>query len=284
MTVPSGIVDLHSHLIPGVDDGSETVEGALDALRAMADDGVVRLVTTPHLNAHLTRDAEILSERLDEIDVSLGNLRAAMADDATDLPELLRGHEVALDDPQPVFEDPRLRLAQTDFVLVEWAYMKLPVGRATIEVLDRIVAAGWIPVLAHPERYKGVAEHLPLVEAWRKAGALLQVNHGSILGAYGRQVQANARYLLDRGFADVLSSDYHGWAGRPPGVSDVREWFDELDRHDVFEILTRHNPGRLLAGELPSPVPALSTEGGESAGILERLRRRFLGSPREDHA
>jgi protein-tyrosine phosphatase len=268
-----GVVDLHSHLVPGVDDGAESVAAALHALEVMHAEGVAVAVTTPHLAAHVTHDPERLDAVLGEMDAALGALREGMADHAGPLPEVARGHEVALDDPEPVFDDPRLRLAETDFVLVEWAYMKPPAGAATLDLLARLRAQGWIPVLAHPERYRGVGEDLSLVQAWLRAGALLQVNHGSLLGVYGRAVQSNAQRILARGLAHVLSSDYHGWDGRAPGVAGVREWFAAREREETFDLLTRENPGRLLNGELPRTVPPLETS--TQPGFLSRIRERF---------
>lgn len=276
MRVSPGIVDLHSHLIPGVDDGAESVEDALRALEAMTSEGVSVAVTTPHLAAHLTRERGMLEERLGEVDEALAALRRGMADHGADLPELHRGHEVALDDPEPVFDDPRLRLAETDFVLVEWPFMKLPVVESAMEVLERIRSAGWTPVLAHPERYQGLDRRRDIVDAWRRTGTLLQVNHGSLLGVYGRTARENALYIVGRGMADLLSSDYHGWHGRDPGAVEVRRWFEGRGFDEVFRILAHENPRRILAGELPMPVPPLD-DGGSSQGLLDRLKSRFLG-------
>lgn len=272
-----GILDLHSHLVPGVDDGAETVEAAVAALAALGADGVVRAVTTPHLDAHVTRDPELLEARLGEVDQALARLRAALERNAAGIPELLRGHEVALDDPEPCFDDPRTRLAGTDVVLVEWPVMKVPSGDVSVRMLTRIREAGWIPVLAHPERYRGLGERPGLLEGWRRAGALLQVNHGSLLGVYGRQARSNAVKILRHGLADLLSSDYHGWRDRPPGIAEVREWFADLDRRDLFEMLTRENPRRLLEGAPLRPPPPLDAVEG-TPGLLTRLKDRLLGT------
>jgi protein-tyrosine phosphatase len=261
------VTDLHSHLVPGVDDGSRTLQEALEGLGKLKDAGVGRVVTTPHLDGSLTRDPGGLEDRLKEVDLSWSSLLAGVEREFPEM-ELHRGFEVMLDVPDPDLSDDRLHLAGTRFVLVEWPWLGVPPG--TLRVLARLRESGAVPVLAHPERYRGM-EGLEVAGDWRSMGALLQVNFGSLVGRYGEIPQGRAFALLERGWVDLLSSDFHGRPHLSPDLEEAREVMSELGGEEQFEILSGVNTLRLLRGEDPVPVPPLAPE----RGIWERLRSFF---------
>jgi tyrosine-protein phosphatase YwqE len=264
------VTDLHSHLIPGVDDGARSLEEALEAVERMVSAGIGRIVTTPHVNASLTHDSARLGAWLDEVDDPWRELTEHVRKRFPDL-ELMRGHEVMLDVPDPELSDARLRLAGTSFVLVEWPRLQIPPG--TVPVIERICQAGYRPVLAHPERYSGIRRNLERAGAWRDAGAYLQVNHGSFVGRYGPEARAAATELIARGWADMLSSDFHARAQLKIHLDDSREFFTEQGGLEQFELLTVNNPGRVIEDELPSPVPPLRMR----KGVWNRVARLFKG-------
>ncbi len=271
MTDQAAFTDLHSHLVPGVDDGARTLDEALDGVARMVESGVQRVVTTPHFDASLLRDPGRADERLSQVDEAFAALRAAVADVHPDL-VIQRGHEVMLDDPFPDLSDERLRLGATTAVLVEWPRLRIP--PATPDVVARIRDQGWVPVIAHPERYHGLAREFGLIGAWRRAGARLQLNHGSLVGRYGAAAQAVAFRLLEGGWIDVMSSDFHSRAHLPVFVDEARQWFEEHGQGEVFDLLTRLNPQRLLADESPEAVPSFTIERGFWERFTGFLRHR----------
>ena len=251
-----GITDFHNHLMPAVDDGAQTVDDAVTALRAFYDSGVRDVITTPHFAGSLTLSDQGMAERMEQLDRGWERLRVV----AGEVPGIRvhRGAEIMLDVPRPVLTDSRLHLAGGRFVLVELPFMSVPPESARI--LTHIRNSGLIPVLAHPERYHGVMPGSTLPLEWKAAGALLQVNGGSLLGRYGKGPRANAIDLLTRGLADYLSSDFHA-----RGSTQVREyvgWLNERQGGEQAQMLTGVNPGRLLRGEVPFPVMPLRREGG----------------------
>ena len=262
--------DLHSHLVPGVDDGARSLEESLEAVERMVAAGIGRIVTTPHVNASLTRDSGLLGEWLDEVDGPWQELAEQVQERFPDV-ELLRGHEVMLDVPDPDFSDARLRLAGTSFVLVEWPRLQIPPG--TERVIERIVDAGYHPILAHPERYTGIRHNLNYAGAWRTAGAYLQVNHGSFAGRYGPEVRGVASELVARGWADYLSSDFHARAHLEIHLRDAEGFFAAHDGLEQFELLTVTNPGRIIQNQLPLPVPPLQIR----KGFWDRFAKIFKG-------
>jgi len=244
------VVDLHSHLIPAVDDGASGPEEARRALRALVDQGVECVVVTPHLNAQMTLSTGPFSSRMEELDRGFELLKRIASDECRGL-RIERGAEIALDTPRPDFSDPRVRLAGGRWVLVEFSRLMVP-PRSTA-ALAEIVAEGYRPLLAHPERYS--LRNLEQVAEWREAGVALQVNAGSLLGKYGPAARKISRGLLARGWVDVVSSDYH--ARGIPQIAPFIEWLDGVGGAEQRATLTVGNPALILQGEEVLPVEPL---------------------------
>lgn len=258
------IIDFHNHLMPGVDDGARTAQDTRRALRAFQAAGITRAVATPHVNVSLAHDPAAFAGRMAELDRGWAELQACAAEAGV---EVWRGAEVALDVPGPDLSDVRLRLAGTRFVLVEFAYMTVPPN--STRLLAGIRAAGWYPILAHPERYARVRQRPGLAAGWREAGAFLQVNGASLLGRYGSDVRWVAYDLLASGHADYICSDYH--ARGPIGAAEYRDALETRGGADQAELLLAVNPQRLLQNETPLAVPPLV----RPAGLWGRMRRLF---------
>jgi protein-tyrosine phosphatase len=262
------LVDIHNHLIPGVDDGARDLDDALAALAAMYEQGVRRVVTTPHIDADLVRREAAYRKKCEEIDAAWELLRTAAATRFPDV-ELARGHEIMLDVPQVCLDDARLRLAGGSAVLVEFPRLFVPAG--STDVLYNIRIEGRVPVVAHPERYVNVdSGDLSLVEEWRHVGARMAVNAGSLLGGFGSDASGTVREMLRLGWVDLIGSDYHARGGRRPLV--LRAAFDQLVEwggEDHATLLLATNPGRLMDGEEPIEVPPLDLR----EGVWSRLRR-----------
>jgi len=264
-----GFTDLHSHLVPGVDDGARTIEEALKGIETLLDAGVQRIVTTPHLDGSLTKDRGMLAARMDELDMAW---EALLERAGERFPGVLlgRGNEVMLDIPDPDLSDQRLRVADTSFVLVEWPGLQIPPG--TLPALVDLIETGVRPIIAHPERYGGMDREMALPGEWRRVGAYLQVNYGSLIGRYGRGPRERAIELLSRGWVDLFSTDYHGRPPLPPYLEETHAALVSMGGGDHFEVLSAVNPTRILDGENPLPVPALSLKKGVWKKFLASLR------------
>jgi protein-tyrosine phosphatase len=185
--------------------------------------------------------------------------------------EYRRGHEVLLDIPNVNLSDPRIRMAGTSFVLVEWPRLQLPPG--TVRVIQRLVEEGYRPIVAHPERYHGMGSAIHVAAQWRAAGAYLQVNYGSLAGRYGASAQTTVYRLLRRGWADYLASDFHGHASLKLYQSEAWSALEELGAEESLGYLCRINPGRVLEDEPPLPVPPLPVERGFWSRLKNMLQR-----------
>lgn len=260
--------DLHSHLIPGVDDGSRTLEEAMEGVGRMHESGYRHLVITPHLDAGLTLDSIALTARLSEVDRAFNELSEAVGERWPDL-ALSRGHEVRLDHPDPDLGDARLRLGKSNVVLVEWPGMRVP--PETPSVIRGLRAQGIRPLIAHPERYRGYGKGLSLVAEWREEGAFLQMNLGSLTERYGPEVRHNALRLLEYGLVDCLASDFHGRPHLPLFIDEAHAVFEQADALPAWDVLVLTNPERILQGELPWTVPPVQLP----RGMMDRLRGLF---------
>jgi protein-tyrosine phosphatase len=268
---PTALADIHSHLVPGVDDGARTVEDVIDAVQRMTREGIRKILTTPHLQGSLTTDRSAVGERLDELEEAWERGAEVIGQHFPEV-EFRRGCEIMLDVPDVTFEDPRMRLAGTSFVLVEWPRLHLP--PATAQVLRRIRDDGYLPIVAHPERYVGFDPALNLVREWREAGAYLQVSYGSLDGQFGGEARRIAFRLLRRGWVDYLASDFHG---RPDRKLLKREAWSALTQLGAGESLINlcvSNPGRVFRGQQPLPVPLVPPESGFWTRVKDLLAGR----------
>jgi protein-tyrosine phosphatase len=248
------VIDIHSHLLPGVDDGSRSVAMSLPVLERFAADGVECVVLTPHLVASRARHAPYASHL-----AILAALRAA----APPVPELRLGWEIMLDEPNVDLSARQLALGGSRAVLVEFPRTGVP-HRAANE-LHRLRGAGSVPVLAHPERYWGCT--VEKVAAWRAAGAVIQMDTAGLIGR--GSIARVSRALLEAGLVDLLASDNHG-DGR--SLATARDWLLEVATPEHARLLTHTNAQRLLADEALVPVPPLPRR----AGVFGRLRELFL--------
>ena len=250
------MIDIHSHLLPGVDDGSPSVEVSLGVLRRFSGDGVTTVICTPHLNAsearvvrhegYAARFAELVASAPAEVSLGLG-------------------FEIMLDVPGEDLTAPHLLLGGSTAVLVEFPRGGVPPGAA--DELRRLRALGVVPVVAHPERYRGCT--LDAVREWRRAGAVIQTDGMHVLGA-GSRAQL-ARELLEAALVDCIASDNHGDSR---SLATVRRWLHEVGAPEAAEVLTTVNPARVLADEPPVPVPPVGVRRGPLARLRELLRER----------
>lgn len=259
------MIDFHNHLMPGVDDGASTLAESRAALQLMREQGITAVVTTPHLRASLLESRAECAEYLARLDEAWSQLRRLAAEEFAEL-RVERGVELMLDLPAADVSDVRLRLAGTSFVLVEFPFMSIPPNASS--AIFEMKMQGWTPIIAHPERYANLDPDSDAPEEWRRMGACLQVNGGSLLGRYGKPAEQIAWALLERGMVDYLSSDYHA-RGRLR-TADVRAELLRRGGDAQAQLLMADNPARLLAGKAPLPVPPLV----ESRSLWSRLLGR----------
>jgi protein-tyrosine phosphatase len=252
------MIDLHSHLLPGVDDGSPSIEASIPVLERFRDQGVEVLVCTPHLNASEASEAPY--ERHREI---FEELIAR----APSTPRLALGWEIMLDDPGVDLRAKHLALGGSSAVLVEFPRRGLPTSAA--DELRRLRDSGVVPVVAHPERYYGC--DVDVVRKWRSHGAVIQVD--AVMLGHPSPMGDLALAMLEAGVVDCISSDNHGDAR---SLVYARDWLEARGAREQARLLTHTNGARILADEAPLPVAPIPSP----SGIISRLKRVFRGESR----
>jgi protein-tyrosine phosphatase len=261
---PPPFVDLHNHLVPGVDDGSESVDESLECLTGLFVEGVRTLVSTPHLLLpRLTTDAAVTRE-LDVHRRAFDELVAAAAAGRGDLPALGLGQEIWAPDAATIARvagRADLGLGGSAALLVEFGF---ELQGNHIDVVRAAHDAGRRIVIAHPERYRYLEGTVPLelMRRWRELGALLQVNAGSFTGHYRAGPEELAWEMVANGLVDLVGSDHHGL--RRSGVSPLAAYQALIARGEpeLAERAMSETPSALLgepgadagAGELRSPA------------------------------
>ena len=237
------MVDIHCHILPEVDDGAWDMEAAVAMARLARDCGVKKIITTPHFKGE-PRSLEAIGlfqhqRRL---------LQIRLKREKVDV-ELLPGAEV-LCVPQT------LELARTGrlptlgmgrYVLTEF-YFDAGAGFMD-ETLRAMQELGYLPVVAHPERYGAVQRDPELSRSWFHRGIVLQVNKGSVLGAFGRRAEDTAVRMLYRGHVHIIASDAHSPEVRTTDLEPVRRWCMDHLGQEYTKILLEDNPGRVAAGK-----------------------------------
>jgi protein-tyrosine phosphatase len=262
------MIDFHSHLIPGVDDGSETLEQSLEALGKMWRQGIECVITTPHFRASTLNNPTEFTAHIGEIDNAWEIFRAA-AEEAYPEVRLERGVEMALDAPISAFPDERVRLASTHFMLVEFPWFSIPPNSGN--ALAELRRLGVTPIVAHPERYDNLEDDWEVLDEWKRSGGFLQLDAGSLVGDYGERVESNGWKVLEGGFADYISSDYH--ARGEPLVAGARDRIAERGGESQFRMLSRVNGERLLNGIDPIPIEGLGPKAPKSRRPENAVKR-----------
>ena len=194
-------VDLHSHLIPGIDDGAQTVEDSLNLIRKMQDLGFQKLITTPHVMADYYRNTPEI------INAGLAELRQALADNEIEI-EIEAAAEYYLDETfESKLEKDNVLTLGEGFLLFELSFVNYP--QSFFDIVEKIKAKGYKPVLAHPERYPYFTAAIENYERIKEAGCYLQLNTTSLTGFYGRPTQKTAEELIDKYLIDFIGSDLH---------------------------------------------------------------------------
>lgn len=236
------MIDLHCHILPGVDDGAQDLDEALEMARLAAHSGVRTIVATPHCNIPNAPRANYLDQDLLD---RLVLFRSAIEDARIPL-RLYGGAEVFCTPQMPALleEKKLLPLAGTRYLLVEFFFDEAPEFMESC--FARITDQGFIPVIAHPERYEAVQRQPDLIPRWFRRGYIILLNKGTILGRMGRRAELSARRILEHGLAHAVASDAHGTHTRTPHMEELRRHLQDHYGSGCVQLLLSVNPSRIV--------------------------------------
>lgn len=236
------MIDIHSHILPEVDDGPKSWDVSQEMCRLSAEDGIKHIIATPHANHRYPYDRAYLRQ-------VLGHLRQLVGD----APRLGLGCDFHLsyENLQDALQNPgRYTIEGTKYLLVELSNFSVPpqVGNSLMKLGDR----GLVPILTHPERNPILQKTPRRVLEWVEMGLIVQVTASSFTGLWGETVRRSAHWLLERDAVHVIASDCHDTQQRIPGLSAARDRVAEVCGEDVAQALVDDNPGAIV-NSLPIP-------------------------------
>lgn len=251
------MIDLHCHILPGIDDGAADLSEALAMARALAADGVTAVACTPHIlpglyhneGPQIRQAIAALQRAVDDASIPLQLLEGADVHMAPNLVAGLRSGRIP-------------SLAGSRYVLIEPPHHVPPVRLE--EVFFGLLAAGFVPILTHPERLSWIETHYGVVRRLASNGAWLQLTAGSLTGAFGRHAIYWGERMLDERIAHILATDAHDIVRRSPILGRGREAAGKI----VGEAEARHlvftRPSGVVGDQPPSslPIPEGSIKSG----------------------
>jgi protein-tyrosine phosphatase len=262
------MIDLHSHILPGVDDGSPDMETTLAMARMAVDDGIQIMACTPHFMPGLYHNnaADIkqrvlaLNEILITHNIDLPMVAGGDIHIRPDFIECLRKKTV-------------LCLHDSRYVLFEPPHVMMPLRLE--ELLLNIQGAGYVPIVTHPERLAWIEQHYPAIERMVEAGAWMQVTSGSLTGRFGRRPQYWAQRMLQDGLVHVMASDAHNLGSRPPKMAKAFDIAAQELGVEEARNLVLARPHAVLTN-MPVERVVLLPAGHKHAGKPQRTPLKFF--------
>lgn len=245
------MVDVHSHILPEVDDGPKTWDVAAAMVRAAAADGITHMVATPHANDRYAYDREYSRELVVHLQQLAGDaLKIGLGCD----------FHLSYDNLQDAMVHPaRYAIEGTRYLLVEFSNYSIP--RQIMDSFLKLGDAGMTPIITHPERNPILRENLQLVVEWVGQGCVVQMTGSALTGSWGERTRRAALWLLEHHAVHVLATDAHDMGNRPPVLSTARDAAAAICGEDVAEALVETNPRAIVTNQpLPYfPEPLLTS-------------------------
>ena len=234
------MIDIHAHILPGIDDGAEDLYDTLEMAQMAVDSGVDKIIATPHCNIPGMYGNYFGKEYIDKYESVVRAIREE------NIPiEILPGMEVfsTEDLPDLIVDHKIMPLNQSRYILMEFSFDEDPEFADLI--LKRVAAVGAKPVIAHAEIYEFIQDYPQIAYRWYKRGYVIQANKGSFLGRFGSMAKRTADSLLRHNLIMAIASDAHSPLQRTPYMLDA---YDELSREyseKHLDVLFQYNPVRI---------------------------------------
>jgi protein-tyrosine phosphatase len=236
------VVDIHSHILPEVDDGPKSWDVSVAMCRAAAADGITHMVATPHANDRYHYDREYLQGLVAHLQRLVG-----------DQPALSLGCDfhLSFDNLQDALANPnRYVIEGTRYLLVEFSNYSVP--QQTTDTFLKLRNCGITPIITHPERNPILRENLQRVAEWADQGCIIQITGSALTGFWGERPRRAAVWLLEHQAAHVLATDAHDTEKRVPILSRSRDAAAEVCGEEIAESMVEGNPRAILANR---PLP-----------------------------
>ena len=259
------MIDIHCHILPNVDDGSESLEESIEMAKIAESEGITRIVNTSHCHF------DFKYKKGNELKLELEKFNQALKEENINI-EVLLGNELyyTRDLIERFNELDFFSMNNSKYILMEFSPINFP--KNIEDVIYEIKIRGYIPIIAHAERYKQVQEDVNIVLDCIKEGALIQVNASSILGKNGENVEDTSKKLLDNNMVHFVATDAHSSNRRRPLIKDSYNYILKNYGKEVSEKLFIENPTAVIENRDISILNPTKYE--EKRSFLKRLFRK----------
>ena len=260
------MVDIHHHLLWGLDDGAKDFETSVAMARASAAGGVTHIVCTPHANGHYTYRPEVNRAKVSELQARL---------DQEGVPVKIGlgcDFHLSYDNIIEAKDDPaRFSVNGLGYLMVEIPDYGVP--KALNETFYELQLVGLTPVLTHPERNPTLQQDLSRLAEWMRGGMLVQVTADSVTGKMGRTAEKIAHQLLAKRWVHFIATDAHNVSSRPPRLAEARDLVAKKYGRSYAESLVTTNPLAVFEGRRFEPVaePEDLYENFKAPGLFQRM-------------
>lgn len=228
------MIDMHAHILPGVDDGPATLEESMELLRQAVREGITDIIATPHAySPHFDVHKNVVIEKIELVKKEIEKLSIPIS--------IHQGQEIRIQDNtiDILQEEKALSLASSKYVLIELPSSGIPAY--TVPIIQGILQLDKVPIIAHPERNRAVAEKPSRLRKLINHGAVTQITAGSLSGHFGKKIQHLALDLVDANLVHTYGSDVHSMNTRPFLFDAGLTYLEKHKRLDAVDILLENN-------------------------------------------
>jgi protein-tyrosine phosphatase len=252
------MIDIHHHLVYGVDDGSPNLETSIAMARESVANGVTHIACTPHASYEYPWDAALIEERFAELSAALqGEMELSLACDF---------HMTAENIYDAAANPLRYSIGGKGYLLIEFSFSAIP--PQVSDAVFTLQSAGYSIIITHPERYPAVLGQSEMLAEWIRRGCLVQVTSGSLYGRFGKAAESFSNELLDRNWVHFLATDAHNMTWRPPHLKKGYDYVAQRAGVETAERLCVTNPRVAVEGGIWPLQP-------EPIGLWERVPLKF---------
>ncbi|NMM65102.1 exopolysaccharide biosynthesis protein [Clostridium sp. P21] len=256
------MIDIHTHILPGIDDGSKDMDYSIKMLKIAEDNGIKKIIATPHFyrgyyeNKYedVCKHIEDLKKKIVEISINV---------------EIFPGQEVFLDNHTlELYKDGAIKgLNNSKYVLVEFPMETMP--KQALDMLYELKISGAVPIIAHPERYLYFMKKPSLINEFIEEKHLFQLNSGSVKGLFGKEAQKLSHTLIEHNICDFIASDAHSTGRRSPKIEEAIIQGDKL-RAGLKDKVTK-NAEKILSND---SINSCAEKVKEKKSIFSFLKRK----------
>jgi len=257
------MIDIHHHLLFGLDDGSKDIETSVAMAEMAAADGITHVVCTPHANAHYRFDPEVNRRKLAELEARVdGKITLGLGCD----------FHLSFDNIDDALKNPhKYSINQKNYLLVEFADLSIP--QQMTQVFHEFLVSGIQPIITHPERNLTIQKTPTRLDEWITGGCVVQVTVASLTGRFGKVAMEFAHRLLRQNKVHILATDAHDLRSRPPKMKEAYDLVANRYGAETAERLCVTNPGAAFRGEDFPPQPEVLSAEDSRKGFWSRLMR-----------